>query len=134
MSDLTDTYAELQDKLGPRVSLGTLFKPTAERAQRAFRLNQCFGSLRHAAKREQFAQDVDAYLSAYGVSDAERAMVHARAYTQLLDHGVSTVALAKLCRMQGVNLLQLGAGGMGLTPEEFLAQRREANKGYPWQF
>ena len=124
----------LMDKLGPCVTLGTVFLPSTERAQRAFRLNQCFGNLRHAANRERFAQDADAYLRAHGLSEAELALVAERAYVALLDYGVSTVALAKLCRMQGVNLVQLGAAGMGLTPEAFLTQRKAKNEGQAWQF
>lgn len=124
----------LQDKLGPCVSLGRVFMPTAERAQRAYRLNKCFGSLRHEASRERFAQDAEAYLREHGLNATELAMVANRAYIELLNYGVATVALAKLCRMHGVNLVQLGAGGMGLAPEAFMAQRKEANKGYPWEF
>lgn len=128
------TDEQLQEKLGPRVDLTGLCPLTPERAQRGYRLTRFLTSMREPAQREQFAKDPQACMLAFGLSDHERHLIANRDYTAMLDYGASAVALGKASAALGTNLLARGAVCLGLTAEEFIAQRRLANKGYQWEF
>lgn len=128
------TDAQLQDKLGPCVELTGLCPLTPERAQRGYRLTRFLTSMREPAQREHFARDPQACMQAFGLSDHEQRLVTDRDYTAMLDYGASAVALGKASAALGTNLLARGAVCLGLTTEEFIAQRKLANKGYPWEF
>lgn len=126
--------ARLQEKLGPRVELTGLCPLTPERAERGYRLTRFLTSMRDPAQRERFAQDPQACMASFGLSDAERDLVTQRAYKEMLDYGACAVALGKASPALGTDLLARGAACMGLTREAFIAQRKLANKGYPWEF
>ncbi|MGN1056492.1 MAG: hypothetical protein ACI4QS_07240 [Comamonas sp.] len=126
--------SNLELQLGPRVALRGVCLLTPERAQRGYRLSKFLAGLRHAANRDQFAADAVAYMRAMGLSEYEQSMVQQRDYNAMLDYGASAVALGKASPALGTNLLARGAGSMGMTVEAFIQQRKQANKGYPWEF
>jgi protocatechuate 4,5-dioxygenase alpha chain len=126
--------AELQAKLGPRVALTGLRPMTTERAQRGYRLSRFLTSMREPAQRARFGQDEAACMQDFGLTDAEQQLVLARDYNAMLDYGASVVAIGKALGALGSNLVARGALGMGLSTEEFIRQRKSANKGYPWEF
>lgn len=125
---------DLASKLGPRVALNDLCPLTPERAQRAYRLNKFLANLRHASQRAQFSADPIACMQAAGLSDYEQAIVQQRDFNAILKYGASTVALGKASPALGTHLLARGAGCIGLSVEAFTEQRKQANKGYPWEF
>jgi hypothetical protein len=124
----------LQDKLGPRVALTGLRPLTTERAQRGYRLTRFLTSMREPAQRARFAQDPAACMQDFGLSAHEQALVNDRAYDAMMVYGACTVAIGKASGALGITLLARGALCRGLSTEEFMRQRKLANKGYPWEF
>lgn len=122
----------LQEKLGPRVSLGGLCPLTPERARRGFRLTQFLTSMRAPEQRERFIADEEGCMRAHGLTDEEIRMVRERAYRQLMEYGACTVAIGKANGALRTTLLERGARDMGLTTEAFIRRRKAANEGYPW--
>lgn len=120
--------------LGPEVTLRGIVPMTTARAQRGYRLNRFLGGFRHAEQRAAFTADAEACMAAAGLDPVERDFVRKREFSAMLDYGASIVGVAKYARAVGVNLVELGALGRGQTAAEFVAERRRANEGKPWQF
>lgn len=120
--------------LGPAAPIRGLCRMTPERAQRGYRLSRFLCSLRDAGQRDAAARDLEACLQAHGLNETEKDMVRRRDFVAMLDHGASTVAVGKACRAWGVSLVELGAIGRGQSPQDFITERRRANRGQPWDF
>lgn len=120
--------------LGPIAALRGLCRMTTERAQRGYRLTQFLCSMRQPAQRAAFAADPEACMTQAALTCEERDMVRRRDYDAMLDHGASNVAIGKASTALGTTLVARGAQGRGQTPEAFIAQRKLANQGQPWQF
>lgn len=120
--------------LGPTAALQGLCRMTTERAQRGYRLTQFLCSMREPAQRAAFAADPQACMAQAALSPAEQDMVRRRDYDAMLDHGASNVAIGKASAALGTTLVARGAQGRGQSPEAFIAQRKLANQGQPWQF
>jgi len=125
---------DIASTLGPRVAIRGVCRFTPERAQRGFRLNTFLTGMRQPQQREAFARDPEACMAACGLSAQEQDMVRRRDYAALLDYGASNVALGKAGHALGITLLERGAQGRGQTVQQFVAERRAANEGQPWQF
>lgn len=125
---------DIESILGPRVVIRGVCRFTTERAQRGFRLNTFLTGMRQPLQREAFARDPDACMAAGGLTTQEQDMVRRRDYAAMLDYGASNVALGKAGPALGITLLERGAQGRGQTAQEFVAERRAANQGQPWQF
>ena len=120
--------------LGPPAALRGLCRMNTERAQRGYRLTQFLTSMREPTRRAAFAADPEACMAQAGLTPAEQDMVRRRDYDAMLDHGASNVAIGKASGALGTTLVARGAKGRGQTPEEFIAERKLANQGQPWQF
>lgn len=120
--------------LGPTVQLRGMCRLTPERAQRGFRLNNFLTSMRQPAQRAAFAADSERCMVDYGLNEQECTLVRERDYNALLDYGASNVAIGKASGALGVTLLERGAKCRGQSVEAFIAERKAANKGQPWQF
>jgi hypothetical protein len=73
-------------------------------------------------------------MASQALTDAERDMVRQRDYAAMLDYGASNVALGKASPALGTTLMERGALGRGQSVAEFIADRKVANRGTPWQF
>ena len=107
---------------------------TTERAQRGYRLTQFLSRFQDERHRQAMTADPLACMQAAGLSEAEKDMVARRDFVAMLDHGAATVAVAKICRYWGISLVEMGAAGRGQSVEQFMTERRRANKGQPWEF
>lgn len=121
-------------ELGPRVEIRGVCRFTVERAQRGFRLNRFLTSMRQPENRDAFAADPESYMASQALTDAERDMVRQRDYAAMLDYGASNVALGKASPALGTTLVERGALGRGQSVAAFIADRKVANRGTPWQF
>jgi len=121
-------------ELGPRVEIRGACRFTTERAQRGLRLNRFLTSMRQPENREAFAVDPEAYMTSQALSEAECDMVRRRDYAAMLDYGASNVALGKAGPALGTTLMERGAHGKGQSVADFIAERKLANRGMPWQF
>lgn len=120
--------------LGPTVPLRGLVRMTPERAHRGYRLTRFLCSMRDPQQRAAFGSEPEERMEAFGLSAAERDMVRRRDFEQMLDYGVSNVAIGKASPALGTNLVERGAKGRGQTSAQFVAERRSRNEGRPWQF
>lgn len=120
--------------LGPTVPLRGLVRMTPERAHRGYRLTRFLCSMRDPQQRAAFGSEPEARMEVFGLSAAERDMVRRRDFEQMLDYGVSNVAIGKASPALGTNLVERGAKGRGQSSAEFVAERRSRNEGRPWQF
>lgn len=120
--------------LGPTAPLRGLCRMTTERAQRGYRLTQFLTSMRDPAQRSAFAADPEACMAKAALSPLEQDLIRRRDYDAMLDHGASNVAIGKASIALGTTLLARGAKGRGQTADEFIAERKLANQGQPWQF
>jgi len=120
--------------LGPTVPLCGLCPMTTARAQRGFRLTQFLTSMREPESRALFADDPEHCMATFGLTEIERELVRRRDYDGMLDYGASNVAIGKASPSLGTTLVERGAKGRGQTVEQFIAERKKANEGQPWQF
>ncbi|MEN9888254.1 MAG: hypothetical protein RL559_291 [Pseudomonadota bacterium] len=120
--------------LGPTVPLRGLCRMSTERAQRGYRLTQFLTSMRAPAQRDAFLSDPEACMAQAGLTPTECDMIRRRDYDAMLDHGASNVAIGKASAALGTTLVARGAKGRGQSPEAFIAERKRANQGQPWQF
>lgn len=120
--------------LGPPAPIRGLTRMTTARAQRGYRLSQFLCSLTQASCRQALQANEEAYMQACGLTEEEKAMVRRRDFVAMLDHGAATVAVGKASRVFGLTLVDLGALGRGQTAQDFIAERKRANEGKPWQF
>lgn len=123
-----------EDPLGPRVEIRGACRFTPERAQRGYRLNRFLTSMRQPAVRASFMDDPEGCMARQDLTDAERDMIRRRDYPAMLVYGASAVALGKASPALGTTLVERGAIGRQQTVAAFLAERKRANEGQPWQF
>ena len=83
-------------------------------------------ALSHPHEREAYKADEEAFMSRFGLSNEEKAMVRARDFIALLEHGANIYYLIKLGFVTGNGLYRMGAGMRGETYEQFLATRNVA--------
>lgn len=123
-----------ESTLGPLAPLHGLCPMTTQRAQRGYRLSCFLAGMREPAARAAFAQDGEASMAAFGLSESERELIRRRDYDGMLDYGASNVAIGKASAALGTTLVERGAAGRGQSAAEFIAERRARNEGQPWQF
>jgi protocatechuate 4,5-dioxygenase alpha subunit len=106
-----------------RPSPGT-YLLTVSLAQQAYRLSAfCRGLMRPEA-RAAFKADEEGAMRAFGLSEAEIAMVRARDWLAMVRYGVNHFLVFRLAGAVGVGLAGAGAQMRGQTLEEFKRTRR----------
>ena len=98
---------------------------TGERSARGYALNRMANSLGTADNRARFQADEAAYMRGMGLSDAAIALVAARDWRGMMEHGGSIYLLLKIGAAVGVPLPEIGAHTSGVTLAE-----RQAKKGH----
>jgi protocatechuate 4,5-dioxygenase alpha chain len=88
-------------------------------AMKGYRLNKMCYSFNGAAAREDFRRDPEAYMTKFGLTEAQKAAVRARNVAQLIDVGGNIYYLAKLAGIFGLGVQDLGAQQTGMTVEAF---------------
>ena len=92
-------------------------------SRRGYQLNKMAFSLNHAANRERFKQDNEAYMEAFAIPPEQREMVRKRDFVAMLHAGGNINFLLKLGVAMGATLYHMGAQMRGLTYEEFMLTR-----------
>lgn len=87
---------------------------------RGYRLNRFALSLKRPENRERFLAGEQAYAAAFGLSDAELAMVAQRDWTGLIRQGGHVQAIIKLAATVGQTLFHIGAHNCGAEVEAFI--------------
>ena len=92
---------------------------------RGHRINKMCNALSDASNREACKRDEEAFMSAYGLTDEEKALVRARDFSGLLAHGANIYFLLKLGVVTGNGLYVMGSKMRGESYEQFLASRNQ---------
>jgi protocatechuate 4,5-dioxygenase alpha chain len=91
-------------------------------ARKGYALNKMCYSFNHAANRQAFVADEDAYCAAYGLSPEQREAVRERNVLRLIEAGGNAYYLAKFAGIFGLDMQDIGAQQTGLTKDQFKAR------------
>ena len=94
------------------------------RSQRGKRLNRLCAALCSPAERDAFKRDEDAYMSRFGLTDEEKALIRNRDFKGLIEAGTNIYYLLKIGSVTGNGLYQMGAQMRGETYQQFLSTRK----------
>jgi len=110
--------------------MGHSLKPIADTSifdlrlsRRGRRLNKMCEALSSAHERDAFKRDEEAFLSRFGLSDAEKNLVRSRDFKGLIEAGLNIYFMLKLGSATGNSLYRMGAQMRGESYEEFLSTR-----------
>ncbi len=91
---------------------------------RALKLNRFLWSMIGGTARERFLTDEEAAMDSAGLSETEKALLRARDWLGLVQHGANFFVLEKFARVARKTNLEIYAIMRGETFEEFLQTRR----------
>ena len=92
-------------------------------ARRGRRLNKLCAALCSPQEREAFKRDEEAFMSRFGLSDAEKELIRKRDFQGLIDAGTNIYYLLKIGSVTSNGLYKMGAQMRGETYEQFLSTR-----------
>lgn len=92
-----------------------------ELAMRGYALNAMCYSFNDKANRDAFAEDEEAYMAKFGLSEEQKQAVRKRDVLAMLEAGGNVYFLAKLAGILGLNVQDLGALQTGMSLEDFKA-------------
>jgi protocatechuate 4,5-dioxygenase alpha chain len=95
-------------------------------ARKGYALNKMCFSFNSAANRAQFLEDEEAYMTKFGLNDAQREAIRARHVLQLIAAGGNAYYLAKFAGIFGLDMQDIGAQQTGMTKAQFQAKLRAA--------
>jgi protocatechuate 4,5-dioxygenase, alpha chain len=92
-------------------------------ARRGRRLNRMCAALCSAQERDAFKRDEEAFISRFGLTEAEKQLIRKRDFQGLIDAGTNIYFLLKIGSVTGTGLYKMGAQMRGESYEAFLATR-----------
>jgi len=92
-------------------------------ARRGQRLNRMCAALCSPQERDAFKRDEEAFMSRFGLTDAEKQLIRKRDFQGLIEAGTNIYFLLKIGSVTGTGLYKMGAQMRGESFEEFLATR-----------
>jgi protocatechuate 4,5-dioxygenase alpha chain len=93
-------------------------------SRRGQRLNRMCAALCSPQERDAFKRDEEAFMSRFGLSEAEKQLVRRRDFQGLIEAGTNIYFLLKIGSVTGTGLYKIGAQMRGESYEEFLATRQ----------
>jgi protocatechuate 4,5-dioxygenase alpha subunit len=93
-------------------------------SHRALKLNRFFWNMIRAEYRQRFLEDQQKALDDAGLDDTEKALVNARDWLGLVQHGANFFVLEKFARVVKKTNMEVYAIMRGESFEEFLATRQ----------
>lgn len=90
-------------------------------AKRGYALNAMCYSFNGEANRKAYADNEEAYMERFGLTEEQREAVRRRDVLGLIEAGGNVYYLAKLAGILGLNVQQLGALQTGMELDEFKA-------------
>lgn len=115
MSQISQTATE-----GKRAIAGTLVFD-GDAAQAGYALNAMSYSFNSEANRRAFAEDEEAYMARFNLTEAQKEAVRKRDVLGMLAAGGNVYYLAKLAGIFGLNVQDLGALQTGMSLDAFKA-------------
>ncbi|HYR32743.1 MAG TPA: hypothetical protein VEQ87_00490 [Burkholderiales bacterium] len=92
-------------------------------SRRGQRLNRLCAALCSPQERDAFKRDEEAFMSRFGLTEAEKALIRRRDFQGLIDAGMNIYAMLKIGSATGNGLYRMGAQMRGESYEQFLATR-----------
>jgi protocatechuate 4,5-dioxygenase, alpha chain len=92
-------------------------------ARRGRRLNRMCAALCSPQERDAFKRDEEAFISRFGLTEAEKQLIRKRDFQGLIDAGTNIYFLLKIGSVTGTGLYKMGAQMRGESYEAFLATR-----------
>jgi protocatechuate 4,5-dioxygenase alpha subunit len=92
-------------------------------SRRGRRLNKLCAALCSPQERAAFKRDEQAFMSRFGLTEAEEDLIRRRDFQGLIDAGMNIYAMLKVGSATGNGLYKMGAQMRGETYEQFLATR-----------
>jgi protocatechuate 4,5-dioxygenase alpha subunit len=92
-------------------------------SRRGRRLNKLCAALCSPQEREAFKRDEEAFMSRFGLTEAEKNLIRKRDFQGLIDAGTNIYLLLKIGSVTGNGLYKMGAQMRGENYEQFLATR-----------
>ena len=93
-------------------------------SRRGRRLNRMCAALCSPAERDAFKRDEEAYMTRFGLTEEEKALIRKRDFKGLIEAGTNIYYLLKIGSVTGNGLYQMGAQMRGETYQQFLATRK----------
>ncbi len=111
------TIASMIGAPGQPIPGTTLFDGDA--AQKGYAINAMCYSFNHAANRQAFLDDEQAYVARFNLSPQQRAAVATRDVPGMIAAGGNIYYLAKLAGIFGLNVQDVGAMQTGMSVDAF---------------
>jgi protocatechuate 4,5-dioxygenase alpha subunit len=92
-------------------------------SRRGRRLNKLCAALCDPQEREAFKRDEEAFMSRFGLSEAEKALIRKRDFRGLIEAGTNIYFLLKIGSVTGNSLYRMGAQMRGESYEQFISTR-----------
>jgi len=92
-------------------------------ARRGQRLNKLCAALCSPHERDAFKRDEEAFMSRFGLTEAEKQLIRRRDFQGLIEAGTNIYFLLKIGSVTGTGLYKMGAQMRGESYDEFLATR-----------
>jgi protocatechuate 4,5-dioxygenase, alpha chain len=93
-------------------------------SRRGQRLNRMCAALCSPQERDAFKRDAEAFMSRFGLTDAEKDLIRKRDFQGLIEAGTNIYFLLKIGSVTGTGLYKMGAQMRGESYEQFLATRK----------
>jgi protocatechuate 4,5-dioxygenase alpha subunit len=92
-------------------------------SRRGRRLNKLCAALCSPQERDAFKRDEEAFMSRFGLTEAEKELIRKRDFQGLIDAGMNIYSMLKVGSATGNGLYKMGAQMRGESYDEFLATR-----------
>src|SRR2546423_15411692 len=93
-------------------------------ARRGQRLNRMCWALCSPQERDAFKRDEEAFMSRFGLTEAEKELMRKRDFQGLIEAGMNIYAMLKVGAATGNGLYKMGAQMRGESYEQFLSTRK----------
>jgi protocatechuate 4,5-dioxygenase alpha chain len=107
------------DEIDLSLEAPSAFVFTGELCSRSYKLNRFAFDFKFPRVRERFANEPEALMSEYGLSDTEKALVRTRNWTGLVASGGNHFNVIKIAAAVGESHLHVGAHMCGAHWDEF---------------
>jgi protocatechuate 4,5-dioxygenase alpha chain len=91
-------------------------------------LNNLAIALNKKAEREQFVADPEAFMSRFGLSDAQKEAVRTRDFLRMIELGGNIYFIYKIGMVDGLRVPDIVAAMAGQTTEEFVEMMRNGGR------
>ena len=109
----------MSDEVDLSLEAPSVYLFTGEICTRAYKLNRFAFDFKYPAVRARFANEPEALMTEYGLSEREKALVRARDWTGLVASGGHHFNVIKIAAAVGESHLHVGAHMCGASWDEF---------------